>query len=388
MKKICVMTGTRAEYGLLKPLLEQINKDKELELQLLVTGMHLSPEFGMTYKQIEADGFLISEKVEVLLSSDTPNGICKSMGLGMMDYGQAYSRLKPDMVVILGDRFEAFSAASSALVHNIPIAHIHGGELTEGAIDDAFRHAISKMSYLHFTSQEVYRQRVIQLGEHPNRVYNVGALGVENIKNMSLLSKDELEKVIDFNMDGNVALVTFHPTTLEKASAKQQFQALLDALHEVKDIRCIFTKANADAEGRVINEMIDQYVEANPLDNRAFVSMGQLRYLSAMKYSKMVVGNSSSGIIEAPAFGVPTLNIGDRQKGRVRAETVLDCAVNKEDIKASLLQLLNTDYSIKMMQAEGEKKAEVATSELIIKYIKQHLNEVNIKKEFYDIRER
>ena len=383
MKKICVVTGTRAEYGLLKPLMHKIEKDEQLELQLLVTGMHLSPEFGMTYKEIEADGFQITEKVEMLLSADTPTGICKSMGLGMMDYSGAYSRLKPDMIVVLGDRFEAFSAVASALIHNIPVAHIHGGELTQGAIDDALRHAMTKMSYLHFTSDEIYRQRVIQLGEEPSRVYNVGALGVENIKTLKLLSKKQLEESIQFNMDGNVALVTFHPVTREVASAKNQCEELLNALDEVKDLKFIFTKANADTEGRIINEMIDQYVQIDPASRIAFTSMGQLRYLSAMKYSKMVIGNSSSGILEAPALGIPTVNIGDRQKGRIRTRSIVDCKADKADIRAAITKILENEQVSRGVYKKNEDIE--TTSSQIIKYMKQHLNNINIKKSFYDI---
>nr|WP_307991087.1 UDP-N-acetylglucosamine 2-epimerase [uncultured Niameybacter sp.] len=383
MKKICVVTGTRAEYGLLKPLMHKIEEDEQLELQLLVTGMHLSPEFGMTYKEIEADGFLITEKVEMLLSADTPTGICKSMGLGMMDYSGAYSRLKPDMIVVLGDRFEAFSAVASGLVHNIPVSHIHGGELTQGAIDDALRHAMTKMSYLHFTSDEVYRQRVIQLGEEPSRVYNVGALGVENIRSLKLLSKKELEESIEFNMDGNVVLVTFHPVTREVASAKNQCEELLNALDEVKDLKLIFTKANADTEGRIINEMIDQYVQKDSSSRIAFTSMGQLRYLSAMKYSKMVIGNSSSGILEAPALGIPTINIGDRQKGRIKARSVFDCKAYKEDIRAAITKILEAEEVYRSIYNKNQD-TEAASSQ-IIRYMKQHLNTIDMKKSFYDI---
>lgn len=383
MKKICVVTGTRAEYGLLKPLIYRIKEDRALKLQLLVTGMHLSPEFGMTYKEIEADGFRISEKVEILLSADTPTGICKSMGLGMIEYSSAYSRLKPDMIVVLGDRFEAFSAVACALVHNIPVAHIHGGELTEGAIDDALRHAITKMSYLHFTSNEVYRQRVIQLGEQPNRVYNVGALGAENIRNLKLLSKEELEEAIGFKMEGNVALVTFHPVTLEEGSAMEQCQALLDALDETNDLKVIFTKANADTEGRIINAMIDRYVQNHVARCIAFTSMGQIRYLSAMKYSKMVIGNSSSGILEAPVLGIPTINIGDRQKGRIKASSILDCKANTADIKLAITKILEDEEGYRNI---SDKKDEVEdTSSQIIKYMKQHLKHIDMKKSFYDI---
>ncbi len=336
MKKICVITGTRAEYGLLKPLIKKISDDSGVELQLVVTGMHLSPEFGLTYREIEEDGFEITERNEMLLSSDTPNGIAKSIGLGMIGFADIFTRIKPDIVVILGDRYEALAAATAAMVHRIPIAHIHGGELTLGAVDDAIRHSITKMSTLHFTSTEEYRKRVIQLGEDPENVIWVGALGVENIQSQQLLGKKELAQSIGFSLDDPYIIVTFHPVTLENNTAGQQIENLLNALDNFNEYRIIFTKANADTDGRIINRKIDQYVKLNSGRTKVFTSLGMVRYLSALKYCELVIGNSSSGIIEAPSLGIPTVNIGNRQLGRVRAESVIDCGDSTEEIMESI----------------------------------------------------
>lgn len=343
-RKICVVTGSRSEYDLLKPLIEEIENDIDLKLQLIVTGMHLSPEFGLTYKQIEKDGFFIDEKIEIILSSDTPVSISKSMGLVMISFAEAYERLKSDIIVVLGDRFEIFSVVAAALVSRIPVAHIHGGELTEGVFDDSFRHSITKMSHLHFTSTERYRKRVIQLGENPKRVFNVGALGLFNVKRLKLLSKDVLEQELNFKFSKHNLLVTFHPVTLEKNTSKHQFQNLLDVLGSLKNTHIIFTKTNADTEGRIINKMIDIYVSKNSSWSVSFTSMGQLKYLSTMQFVDAVAGNSSSGIIEAPSFKIGTINIGDRQKGRERAKSVIDCDPTKEDIRNALEKLYSKEF--------------------------------------------
>lgn len=385
MKKICIITSTRADYGLLVPIIEKIKNDKNLKLQLIVTGMHLSPEFGLTYKQIEEDGYEITEKIEILLSSDTAIGISKSMGLTIISFSEAFERIKPDLIIALGDRYEIFSAVSTAHISKIPIAHLYGGETTQGAFDEALRHCISKMSYLHFTSTEEYKKRVIQLGENPNRVFNVGALGIENIKNMKLLSKIELEKQIDFELKDKYALVTFHPVTLEKSTSKTQFQNLLNALEEIQDLKVIFTKTNSDTDGRILNKMIDDFVIKNPEKYKAFTSMGQLKYLSAMKYSCMVIGNSSSGIVEAPSFKIPTINIGDRQKGRIQGETIINTYPCKDDILRSIqiatINIENSSYK-NVINPYGDG----CTSEKIIKEIKNQLEaKINLKKKFYDI---
>jgi len=314
-RTICIVTGTRAEYGLLYWLMKEIQNDPNLVLQIIVTGMHLSSEFGLTYKQIEKDGFKIDKKIEMLLSSDTPIGISKSMGLGVIGFAEAYADLKPDIVVLLGDRFEIFSAASAAIIARIPIAHLHGGETTEGAFDEAIRHSITKMSHLHFTAAEEYRRRVIQLGEFPARVFNVGGLGIDNIKKLKLMSREEFENSINFKLDPKNLMITFHPVTLEHATAGEQFQNLLNALDELHDTRFIFTKPNADTEGRIITQMIDDYVSRNKYEAISFVNLGQLRYLSAMQFIDGVVGTSLSGLAGGPTFKIGTINIGDRQRG-------------------------------------------------------------------------
>ena len=343
-RKICIVTGTRAEYGLLYWLMKEIQASGKLELQLIATGMHLSPEFGLTYRQIENDGFIIDRKVEMLLSSDTEVGISKSMGLGMIGFAEALADLKPDIMVVLGDRFEIFCAATVATVAKVPIAHLHGGETTEGAFDEAFRHSITKMAHLHFTSTEIYRKRVIQLGEHPDRVFNVGAIGIDNINKLDLMSKERLEKEIGFEFNKRNLLVTFHPVTLETSSAQSQFQALLSALDGLEETHIIFTKANADTDGRIINQMIDAYVAQNTDKAIAFTSMGQVRYLSAMQYVDGVVGNSSSGLLEAPSFGIGTINIGDRQRGRVMADSVICCDSSTERVKAAIDCLYGEEF--------------------------------------------
>lgn len=385
MKKICVVTGTRAEYGLLKPLIKRIEEDAEVELQLVVTGMHLSPEFGLTYKEIEEDGYIITDKNEMLLSSDTPNGITKSVGLATIGFADIFTRIQPDMVVLVGDRFETYAAATSAMIHRIPIAHIHGGELTEGAIDDAIRHSITKMSTLHFTSTEEYRRRVIQLGEQPERVHCVGALGVENIKKQQLLSKEQLEESIKFRLDKPYVVITYHPVTLESDTAEEQFINLLNALDKMEDYKFIFTKANADTDGRIINQLIDEYVARNKDKAVAFTSLGMVRYLSALKYCEMVIGNSSSGLLEAPSFHIPTVNIGNRQKGRVRAESVIDCGYSKDNIIEVLqkAEQMRNSGCLKRVTNPYEGKE---TSKTILDTMKVYLNKRNnVIKTFYDI---
>ena len=385
MKKVCIVTGTRAEYGLLKPLIEKINNDNELELQLIATGMHLSPEFGMTYKNIVDDGFKVNEKIEILLSSDSSVGIAKSMGLATISFGEAFERLKPDMIIVLGDRFEIFAVCSAAVVAKIPVAHLHGGETTEGAFDEAFRHSITKMSYLHFTSTDEYKKRVIQLGEDPKRVFNVGAIGVENILKMELMSKEELEKSIGFKLDKSFSLVTFHPVTLESSTSEEQIKELLDALDSIEDMKFIITKANSDSDGRIINKVIDEYCANNKEKSISFISMGYKRYLSAMKYCEMVIGNSSSGIIEAPSFKKATINIGDRQKGRAQAASVINCNPIKNEIINSI-NFVRSDEFQKSLGYVNNPYENGETSEKIMLQVKKVLNNpIDIKKAFYNI---
>jgi len=343
--KICVVTATRAEYGLLKPLMQLIAKSDQLQLQIIATGAHLSPEFGLTYKQIEADGFHIDEKVEILLSSDTPSSISKTMGLAMMGMADVLPRLKPDLIVILGDRYEMLAIASAVTIFKIPIAHLHGGEITEGAYDDAIRHAITKMSHLHFTSTEEYRKRVIQMGENPTHVFNVGAIGLDNIRNLRLLSKEELEDSLGIKFKKHNYQVTFHPETLGDLTSAEQFQNLLYVLKKQEDSFFVFTKANADTDGRIINQMIDDFVREYPKIAVAFNSLGTLRFLSTVKVCDAIVGNSSSGILEAPSLHTITLNIGDRQKGRTQASSIINVDNSKAGITKgfkTIKELLNS----------------------------------------------
>ena len=382
-RKICVFTGGRAEYGLLKPLLNEVKKDLSLELQLLVSGMHLSREFGLTYKVIEEDGFVCDEKVEIILSSDSPISICKSIGLGMISFSEALTRLKPDLLIVLGDRFESMAAAMAAFVCQIPIAHIQGGESTLGAIDDQFRHSMTKMSLLHFVTTDEYRRRVIQLGEEPSRVFNYGALNVEAMKEIRVLSKDQVEKEINFSLGSRSLLVTFHSSTLEKDTAGEQFLQLIEAIRSFNGLKIIFTKTNADTGGRIINELIDKYVEENPKNAITFTSLGQLLYINTLRYVDAVAGNSSSGVIETPTFKVPTVDIGDREKGRIMADNVINCEQSTESIRAALQNALSKKFkeSLRDMINPYEKDN---TAKRIVEKLRDCPLPATTKKEFYN----
>jgi GDP/UDP-N,N'-diacetylbacillosamine 2-epimerase (hydrolysing) len=383
MRKICVVTGTRAEYGLLYWLMERLDNDPEVDFQLIVTGMHLSPEFGLTYKDIEKD-FNINKKIEIILSSDTPIGITKAIALAQISFSEAFIELNPDIIIVLGDRYEIFGVVSAAMIACIPIAHIHGGEATEGLIDEPIRHSITKMSHLHFTATDEYKNRVIQLGEHPSRVFNVGGLGIENIKRLELLKKAEFEKNIRFKLWKRNILVTFHPVTLEKQTSKAQFQELLDAIDDLPDTGIIFTKANSDTDGRIINFMIDEYVKKNNHKSVKFTSLGQLRYLSALQYIDAVVGNSSSGLLEAPSFKIGTINIGDRQKGRLKAESVIDCSPYKSNLISAFNKLYSDEFQNNLLNVKNPY-GEGSSSEKILKILKK-IDLLNIvKKKFYDV---
>ncbi|USD60252.1 UDP-N-acetylglucosamine 2-epimerase (hydrolyzing) [Vibrio sp. SCSIO 43140] len=343
-KKVAVFTGTRAEYGLLFWLLKDLQSDPDITLQLLVSGMHLSPEFGDTYQQIEKDGFDIDEKIEILLSSDSAVGTAKSMGLGVLGFADALSRLSPDVLVVLGDRFEALAAAQTAMILRIPIIHLHGGEITEGAYDDAIRHAITKLSYLHGTSTDEYRNRVIQLGESPARVKNVGAIGLDHLNRASFMTVSELSHSLSFELTEPYFVVTYHPVTLGDESPEESFQALLDALDEYPDHQVILTYPNADDGGRRIIPMLEAYAANQPKRVLAIPSLGQVRYLSSVKHAAAVIGNSSSGIIEVPAFDVPTVNIGSRQKGRLAAKSVLNAKATKQSISNAIALAVSREY--------------------------------------------
>lgn len=383
MKKVAIITGTRAEYGLLKPLIQVISDDSELILQLIVTGMHLSKEFGLTYKQIEEDGFLIDYKVEDHLSGDSATAITKAIGIAMIGFADAYEELNPDLILLLGDRSEILAAATAATIKGIPIAHLHGGETTEGAYDEAIRHAITKMSYLHFTSTEVYRKRVIQLGESPNRVFNVGAIAIDSIKNLKLLNKTEFEESINFKLNKKNILITYHPVTLENSTAKKQFEELLKSLDSIEDVVLIFTKPNSDKDGKIIIKMIDDYVSQNRSKSVAFTSLGQLRYLSALKHIDVVVGNSSSGIYEAPIFKKPTINIGDRQKGRLMPDSVINCVPESKSINKALEKAFSKEF-IQYIQEQKNIYGDGTTTLKILSILKAY-NINSVKKSFYDI---
>lgn len=364
-RKVAVFTGTRAEYGLLYWLMKDIQSSDLLQLQVIVSGMHLSPEFGNTWQTIENDGFAIDAKVEMLLSSDSDVGVVKSMGLGVLGFADALDRLRPDVLVVLGDRFEALAIVQSALIMRIPVAHLHGGEITEGAYDDSIRHAISKLSYLHFTSTEPYRQRVIQLGEAPQRVFNVGAVGLDHLARSPLMSRDELSQSLGFDLSKPFLLVTYHPVTLSEESPRESFQALLGALDRFPEYSVILTYPNADNGGRAIIPLLEDYAQQAPGRVLAIPSLGFKRYLSAMGLASAVVGNSSSGVIEVPSFKVPTVNIGARQDGRLAAESVLHCAADTEAIEAALRQALSPVFSRLCAEVDNPYGAGDASSQIV-----------------------
>lgn len=382
-RKICVITGTRAEYGLLRWVMEEIRGMAGLELQIIATGMHLSPEFGLTYREIEKDGFHIDRKVEMLVSSDSPAGLAKSMGLGLIGFGEALGQLQPDLILVLGDRFEIFSAAAAAMVARVPVAHLHGGEATEGVIDEPIRHSITKMSHLHFVAADEYRRRVIQLGEHPDRVFLVGGLGADNIKRLTLLDRPALEAALGFELGRRNLLVTFHPVTLENATSAQQMAELLAALERLEETRLVFTMPNADTDGRVLFDMIEQFV-ADHSNSRAYTSLGQLRYLSSIRHVDAVVGNSSSGLTEAPSFRKGTINIGDRQRGRIRAESVIDCAPERTAIAAALAQLYSPAFQAKLATVRNPYGDGGASRRIVETLAKISLDGI-LKKRFFDL---
>ena len=384
MRKICVVTGTRAEYGLLRWLMDGINKSPVLDLQIIATGMHLSPEFGLTYRDIEKDGFCIDKKVEMVLSADTPSAITKSTGLGMIGFADALSELEPDLVIILGDRYELLAVAFAAMLALIPIAHISGGETTEGAFDEAIRHSITKMAWWHFVAAEAFKKRVIQMGEDPKRVFNVGGLGVDAIKKTRLLSKKELVEKTGIQFGKKNLLVTYHPVTLEHNNSQKHFRVLLDVLDEMKDIYLIFTMPNSDSDGRIIKELIDEFVSSHSHRSIAFTSMGHINYLSTLQYLDSVMGNSSSGLAEAPTFKIGTINIGDRQKGRLKAKSVIDCQPTKESIIKAVDRLYSEDF-LNMLPTIENPYGEGAGSEKILDILENTPLPDELKKEFYSL---
>lgn len=383
MKKVCVVTGTRAEYGLLRWVIDGIQKSPALQLQLVATGMHLSPEFGMTIEAIEADGYHVDRRVEMLLSSDTTVGVTKSMGLGLIGFADALSDLKPDLMLILGDRFEVFAAATAALIARVPIAHLHGGELTEGAFDEALRHSITKMSHIHFVAAEEYRRRVIQLGENPAQVFLVGGLGVDALLRLNFLGREALESELGIRFRPRNLLITYHPVTLEAQTGEIQMAELLAVLSAVQDTTLIFTMPNADTDGRILYRRIAEFVTHHP-NAYAFKSLGQLRYMSCMAQVDAVVGNSSSGILEAPSLKIGTINIGDRQRGRLRAASVLDAEPNSPSIRQALAQLYDPAFQTTLASAKNPH-GDGGASNAIVSALEQVELPSRLKKRFYDV---
>ncbi|MBO6960196.1 MAG: UDP-N-acetylglucosamine 2-epimerase (hydrolyzing) [Prochlorococcus marinus CUG1438] len=386
-KKICVVTGTRAEYGLLRWIIRGIHESKDLDLILIVTGSHLSPEFGLTVNEIKSDGYLISDKVEMLLSSDTPTAISKSIGLGLIGFADKFECHKPDLLVLLGDRYEIYSAAIAAMISRTPIAHIHGGESTEGVIDEAIRHSITKMSHFHFVAAKDYKRRVLQLGENPQFVFEVGGLGIDSINKMKLLSKEKLEQNLGVKFWDKNLLVTFHPVTLEQNTSEAQIEQILKAIEKFKDINFIFTMPNADTNGRIIIKSIKEFCKSNR-NSIYFKSLGQLRYLSCLKIVDGVIGNSSSGLIEVPSFFKGTINIGDRQKGRLKASSIIDCKPDEKDLIKSIIKLYSKEfqYSLKKtINPYGNGSASNKILEIIEEFdLDKDLNSI-LKKKFHDI---
>jgi len=384
-KTICIVTATRAEWGLLKPLARQIKSDRKYELVIAATGTHFCSEFGNTYKDILNDGFEIDERVDIQLYGNSPSAISKTMALATIGFADLFSRRHIDLLIVLGDRYETLSVCLSAMNQKIPIAHLHGGELTEGLIDEAIRHSITKLSYLHFTSCEAYRKRVIQLGEQPDRVYNVGAIGIDNIRQMKLLSREDLSSAIGFNVsDSKYAVVTYHPETLN-GNVRYQCEQLLEALSAFPEMKFIITKSNADDGGLIINEMVDEYAK-NHANVLAVSSLGNLRYLSALKHASAVIGNSSSGIAEAPYFKIPTVNIGVRQRGRIQAESIINCNAVASEIAGAIKKAMSDEFAriaAKSVYPYGDGHA----SEKIVAALHEWLDNerIDLKKEFYDL---
>ena len=392
MRKICVVTGSRAEYGIMRGLMKAIQNDSELKLQIIATNQHLSKLQGETYQEIERDGFAIDYKVYMADDNapDNANTTAKSISRGVSGFADAFDTLQPDLLLILGDRYEMLAVASTALIYKIPIAHLHGGEITEGAFDDAIRHAITKMSHLHFTSTEAYRQRVIQLGEQPNRVFNVGALGVENVMKTSFIAKEEIEQSLNFQMTEKCFLCTYHPVTLSSMSSETQVLNLLRALDDYKDYHIIFTYSNSDTNSQIIIKRIQEYVDRNPGRCMFVPSLGQRRYFSALKYMAAVIGNSSSGIIEVPSFGIPTLDICDRQKGRIAAESVIHCGYTTKEIKEGFNKVLAYEHKTIDRSTFGRLHGKnpyykEGTCKTILNVIKTYPLENLIQKHFYDL---
>ena len=384
-RKICFITGTRAEYGLLRQLILSTSKDKSLISQIIVTGSHLSRDHGLTYKEIEADGLVITNKVNLKIKGDSSQETINSMSEGLKGFSKALSILKPDLIIILGDRYEIFAAASTAMILNIPIAHIHGGETTEGAYDEAMRHSITKMSHLHFVAAPEYQKRVHQLGENSKNIFLVGGLGVDAMHSLSLLNKGDLEKSLNYKFGKRNLLITLHPETLEKnQTSKDQIIELLSALKEVKDTKFIFTLPNADTNNRKITKMIEKFHAEHPSVSKIFPSLGQLRFLSTLKFIDGIVGNSSSGLTEAPSFKIGTINLGDRQTGRLKAKSVIDSNFEKKKILKSIKTIYTKSFQ-RNLSSVVNPYGKPGASKKILKTIKEISLENILKKKFHDL---
>jgi len=386
-RKICVVTTSRADYGLLYWLMDAIRNDTALVLQVVATGMHLSTEFGFTVQAIEADGFIIDKKIEMLLSSDREEAAIKSTGIGLISFADALSDLRPDVLVLLGDRYELLSAAIAALIHKIPIAHIHGGEATRGAVDESIRHAITKMASLHFPATETYRRRIIQMGENPKHVFNYGAPGLDNLYKNQLMNRNDLQNHLGFDLSGTVAIVTYHPVTLESNTTGRQIDIILKAITQ-KKIKAIFTQANADIYGSIINKKIEAFCSLNPHTARFHHNLGQIPYLSCIKNLDLMIGNSSSGLIEAPSFRLPVVNIGNRQSGRIKAENVIDTGYSLSEIMRGIEKACSGSFKkgIKKMKNPYARFKDGKVSYRIKEKIKEiGLNQGLLMKKFHDI---
>jgi GDP/UDP-N,N'-diacetylbacillosamine 2-epimerase (hydrolysing) len=382
-RKICIITGSRSEYGLLSRVMSGVQKHDSLQLQVIVTGMHLSEEFGFTYKEIESDGFKISKKIDILTNSDTSVAIAQSIGAGVASFAFAFDDLKPDLILVLGDRFEIFAAVSAALVFKIPVAHIHGGEKTEGAFDEALRHSITKMSHLHFVANQEYLHRVIQLGENPKTVFDVGGLGVDIIKNMKLLSRKEIELALSLKLSKKNLLITFHPATLDKSSSESQFNELLKSLSKLNNTSLIFTYPNSDTNGRIIIKMIKSFVKVQS-NAYYFKSLGQLIYFSCVNEFDGVVGNSSSGLLEVPSFKKATINIGDRQKGRLQANSIINCNPEKNSISNAFNTLYSSSFK-SILNLTTNPYGSGGSSEKIVELLSDFKLDGITKKSFFDL---
>lgn len=383
-RKICVVTGTRAEYGLLRWLMQDIRDNPQLELQIVATGTHLSPQFGLTYREIEADGFTIDAKVDMQLNGDSAGAVTRSLGAGVIGFADMFEQLQPDVLVVLGDRFEVLAAAQAAMLARVPIAHIHGGESTEGLIDEAIRHSVTKMSHLHFVTAEPYRKRVLQMGEAADRIWNFGAPGLDALNRVKLLTRDELSRSAEFDLTLPYLIVTYHPVTLSEDETRDEAEALFSALQEFKNHQVLLTGVNADPGHDVVAALSAAFAQANPARVRLCTSLGQQRYLSALRYADAVVGNSSSALIEAPAFALPAVNIGDRQRGRLRQANLIDASGDRESIAAAIHKALTPEFRQQCREA-GSSLGDGHASEQIARVLAEHPLDGILKKKFREM---